>query len=128
MSIIAAFTPDQHGRAAVTHAAAEARGTRERLVVLNLTSGQSLVDRGFADESDIASLTETLRSDGVDVDVRHDVVPDVADAILQAAETERARLIVVGVRRRTPVGKLIMGSVSQRVILEADCPVLAVKS
>jgi hypothetical protein len=38
------------------------------------------------------------------------------------------RVPVVGVRRRTPVGKLLLGSVAQRVILEAACPVLAVKS
>ena len=36
-------------------------------------------------------------------------------------------MIVVGVRHRTPVGKLLLGSVAQRVILDAPCPVLAVK-
>ncbi|MET1038318.1 MAG: universal stress protein, partial [Aeromicrobium sp.] len=38
-----------------------------------------------------------------------------------------ASLIVVGIRPRTPVGKLLLGSVAQRLILDAECPVLAVK-
>ena len=44
-----------------------------------------------------------------------------------AAEECAADVIVVGVRHRTPVGKLLLGSVAQRVILDAPCPVLAVK-
>jgi hypothetical protein len=53
---------------------------------------------------------------------------DAANEVLEAAEAHGAELIVIGLRRRTPVGKLIMGSTSQRILLEADCPVLAVKA
>ena len=37
-------------------------------------------------------------------------------------------LIVIGLRHRTAVGKLLMGSVAQRILLDARCPVLAVKA
>ncbi|WP_139979306.1 universal stress protein [Nocardioides litoris] len=125
MTIVVGYTPDTYGRAALQHAEAEARERGERLVVVNATSGQSLVDKRFAPESDMAEVEARLAD--LDHAVRHEVVPDVADAVLKVAAEEQARLVVVGVRRRTPVGKLLLGSVAQRVILEAACPVLAVK-
>jgi len=74
-----------------------------------------------------AALRDRLAAEGLDVVVRHDVVEDVADAVVATADEEQAALIVVGIRHRTPVGKLLLGSVAQRIILEAHCPVLAVK-
>ncbi|MEN8584045.1 universal stress protein [Burkholderia sp. RS01] len=53
---------------------------------------------------------------------------DAANEVLDAAEKYRAELIVIGLRKRTPVGKLIMGSTAQQILLEASCPVLAVKA
>ncbi len=52
---------------------------------------------------------------------------DAADAALEAAKAHDADLIVVGLRRRSPVGKLVLGSMSQDILLGADCDVLAVK-
>ncbi len=127
MTVVVGYSPDEYGRAAVDHAAEAARERGERLVLVNATTGHSLVDPGHAGDDDLTAVVDGLRSTGLDVDVRHDVVPDVADAVIAAAEEEQARLVVVGVRRRTPVGKLLLGSVAQRVILEATCPVLAVK-
>ena len=48
--------------------------------------------------------------------------------LIAAAEESDAEFIVIGLRRRTPVGKLILGSNAQRILLEATCPVLAVKA
>lgn len=50
-----------------------------------------------------------------------------ADAVLQAAGEHEAELIVIGIRRRSPVGKALLGSAAQDILLAADCPVLGVK-
>lgn len=50
-----------------------------------------------------------------------------SEDLLQAAHDEDIDLLVIGIRRRSPVGKLLLGSNAQDVILGAECPVLAVK-
>ena len=125
--VVAAYSADDYGRAAVEHGEVIARTAGARLVVVNATRGDSLVDARYAHEDEIAALRDRLVADGLDVEIRRDVVPDVAEAVLDAAEACSADVIVVGVRHRTPVGKLLLGSVAQRVILDAPCPVLAVK-
>jgi nucleotide-binding universal stress UspA family protein len=68
-----------------------------------------------------------LADSGLPHEVRQGVGGDVADQVLEVAAEVDARLIVVGLRRRTPAGKLLMGSVAQRILLGSTCPVLAVK-
>jgi nucleotide-binding universal stress UspA family protein len=53
---------------------------------------------------------------------------DTAEALLDLAEDVDASLLVIGSRRRTRVGKLLLGSVVQRVLLESEIPVLVVKA
>ncbi len=50
-----------------------------------------------------------------------------ADDIITFSEENNAELIVMGVRKRSPVGKLLFGSVAQRVILNTDIPVICIK-
>ncbi|WP_445257831.1 universal stress protein [Nocardioides aurantiacus] len=127
MSIVVAYTPDAYGQAALDHGAAEAVRRDTSLVVVNATKGDALVDPRYAHEDQIAAITTELQAAGLDVTVRHEVVPDVAQAVLEVARETDAALIVVGVRHRSPVGKALMGSVGQRILLDARCPVLAVK-
>ena len=51
----------------------------------------------------------------------------IAEELLKVADEAGATMIVIGMRHRTPVGKLLMGSVAQRVLLDSKVPVLAVK-
>ncbi|MHC8609850.1 universal stress protein (plasmid) [Paenarthrobacter ureafaciens] len=129
MSIVVGYVPTPEGSAALDRAIAEARKTGKTLVVINSSRGDAPVDRRYADEPQIASIEARLGKEGIDHVMLHPVRGhDAANEILEAADERRAEMIVIGLRRRTPVGKLIMGSTAQRILLEADCPVLAVKA
>ncbi|SKB08576.1 universal stress protein [Aeromicrobium choanae] len=127
MTIVVAYSPDRYGRAALAHGAAEATLRGEHLLVVNDTRGDALVDDRFAHEDEIAGVRDRLETLGLTAEVRQEVVRDVAEGVVKAATETGASLIVVGVRHRSPVGKALLGSVAQRVILDATCPVLSVK-
>lgn len=127
MSVIVAYAPDVYGRSALSHGAAEASRRGEKLIVINDTKGDAYVDARLAHEAEIDALRTQLARLDVESEVRQDMVRDIAEAVLQVSEEVAASLIVVGIRPRSPVGKLLLGSVAQRIILDATCPVLAVK-
>ncbi|AYY12279.1 universal stress protein [Actinobacteria bacterium YIM 96077] len=79
-------------------------------------------------EAQLDRAVRQLREEGVRAQTYLPSGPsDAADAILAAAEEHAASLIVVGLRRRSPVGKVFLGSTAQDVLLGADCAVLGVK-
>jgi nucleotide-binding universal stress UspA family protein len=127
VTIVVGWSPDQYGEAALARAVEEARLRSGRVVVVNATRGDALVDDRYADEEQLARLTSGLAESGLEVDVRRSMGADVGDQVLEVAGDVSADLVVIGLRRRTPVGKLLMGSVAQRILLGADCAVLAVK-
>jgi nucleotide-binding universal stress UspA family protein len=47
--------------------------------------------------------------------------------LVEFARDNNSDLLVVGVKRRSKVGKLLMGSTAQFVVLQAPCPVMTVK-
>ena len=116
MSIAVAVTDNAEGRAALEAAAAEAAALSVPLVVVDLTgSDDALVVPG-----------------GVEHETAVPDVPAGADEIEQVLQVLDDRpdvtRLVVGVRRRSPIGKAVLGSIAQRLILEASVPVLAVKA
>ena len=126
--VVVGLVPNPRGRAALEHGLREARLRGARLVVVNSSRGDALVDEDLLQGDALHRLHEELAASGVPVEVRQPVGRDVAEELADVVAETDAELLVIGVRRRTPVGKLLMGSAAQRVLLEVDCPVLAVKS
>ena len=125
--IVVAWAPNEYGAAALEAGLVEARRRGTSVVLVNGTKGDRLVDDRFASDGQLGSLEKQLVEAGVPHEVRQTMGDDIAEQVLSVAAEIGAELVVIGLRRRSPVGKLIMGSTSQRVLLGAHCPVLAVK-
>ncbi len=128
MSIVVAYIPTPRGTAALTAAVEEARRRGERLLVVNHSSGRPGISRKVATEEQLEALRVDLESQGLEVETVRTVGLDPAERILAVTVNADASLLVIGMRRRTPVGKLLIGSVAQRILLDAECPVMTVKS
>ncbi len=117
MSILVAVTDSKEGQAALRAALHEAQSLHTDLVVLNLTLGA------------LALPEPAEGSSARVVDRQGPGDRDPVEAVLDELQADPAiDRLVIGVRRRTPVGKALLGSVSQRLLLEVDVPILAVKT
>lgn len=129
MTIIVGYIPTPEGLAAVDRAIERARQDGSRLVLVNTGHLGNNAHPHYASEQDLDALVTRLRELGVEHEVRQQGgATNAAEEILGAATEVNADLIVIGLRRRSPVGKLVTGSTAQAVLLGAQCDVLAVKA
>jgi len=131
VAVVVGYVPTKEGRAALRRAAEECLLRRTRLIVINSNRGGKDLDAEEATRFDeeLRGVQAQLDDVGVDHEVRQLVRGnEPAEDLIAAAEEVEADFIVIGLRRRTPVGKLILGSNAQRILLDAPCPVLAVKA
>ena len=129
MTIVVGYIPSPEGEAALTAAIDEATRRNEPVRVLNVGQDDASRDDRFLDDVRVNRLRERFRAAGVPIEIQQLVRgKEPAEEIVATAEELDASLIVIGLRRRTPTGKLLFGSQAQRILLDAQCPVLAVKS
>ena len=130
-TVVVGYVPKPEGAAALTTAIQEAKLRGATLVVVNSHRGGPGFDQEAASkvESHMEDVRRQLDESGLSSDVRQLVRGfEPSEDLIKVAQDADAELIVIGLRRRTPVGKLILGSNAQRVLLDAHCPVLAVKA
>jgi nucleotide-binding universal stress UspA family protein len=129
MTIVVGYVPTPEGEAALSAAVTEAQRREEPLHVVNSSRGDALTDSRFASENALDKLRARLDQAGVVYEIDQPVRGhEASEEVVEAADRVKASLLVIGLRRRTVTGKLITGSQAQRILLDANCPVLAVKA
>ncbi len=130
MSIVVGYIPTNEGRAALRNAAAEAERRQARLIVVNSNKAGYTWDEGDDRlQADFETIKTKLNAAGIEHEMRMlETGKEPAEDLVAVAREEAADVIVIGLRRRSAVGKLLLGSNAQKIFLEADCPVLAVKA
>ena len=128
MTVVVGFTPTAAGRAALLAAAEEAAHRQMPVVVVNSSRGDALSDPGFAQPADLDWVRSTLTDAGVSFTVRQEVRGRTSEEVLDVLNELNARLCVIGIRRRSAVGKMLLGSNAFRILMHTPCPVLAIKA
>jgi nucleotide-binding universal stress UspA family protein len=128
MTIVIGYVPSAVGEAALEAGLAEAAARGDDVVILNSPRRRSTVDGELIDSAAADELVARATALGVTARVdQSDHGDDIVETFRSVAQAASARLVVIGMRRRTPVGKLVTGSDAQRLLLDLDVPILAVK-
>ncbi|HEY5981072.1 MAG TPA: universal stress protein [Microlunatus sp.] len=128
MTIVVGFSATAPGRAALTTAVTEAQLRRQPLLVINSSRGDAYADPSYAHQADWDWVQATLDEAEVEFTVRQEMRgKDPSEEIIEVCQEVGATLCVIGLRRRSQVGKMLLGSNAHRILMESPCPVLSVR-
>jgi nucleotide-binding universal stress UspA family protein len=130
MTVVVGYVPDATGLLAIREAAKQAQWRDTELVVVNVVDAAGYIRPTAADEQTLDAVSAQLAEAGARFSLRQVEQPKerVSDELLRVAAEEKAELIVLGLRRRSPIMKAVLGSTAQRVLGDATCPVLLVRA
>jgi nucleotide-binding universal stress UspA family protein len=130
MKILVGYENSNVANQALEVAIKHARAFNAQLIVVTSMKGGPEVPRKTFDiaEKTLERAKSAVKKEGVACDTRLSVqgLPPGED-LVEIAEKYDVEEIVIGVKRRSKVGKMIFGSNAQYIILKAPCPVVAVK-
>lgn len=129
MTILVAYIPRAEGQAALEKGIELAKERNEFLIVVNATPGGSGDDPSRADAQDVERVELLLSVSGIKAEFKQFVRgKNAVEELEDLVATSNASMLVIGLRRRTAVGKLLMGSMAQEILMQISCPILAVKA
>lgn len=129
MTILVAYVPRPEGQAALEKGIEIAKERNEFLVVVNATPGGTGEDPSRADAQDVERVELLLSVSGIKSEFKQFVRGrNAVEELEDLVAAQNASMLVIGLRKRTAVGKLIMGSMAQEILMTISCPILAVKA
>ena len=131
MKIVVGYLMSPAGEAALDAAVEEARLHHAELLVMHSSKGgaaETLEESELVRKAQEA-IERRLTDEGVSFEFHYYVQGnEPADDILQVAAEQSADLIVIGLRRRSLTGKMLLGSNAHDILMQAPCPVLSVRA
>ncbi len=129
MTILVAYVPRPEGQAALDKGIEIATRNQEDLMVVNATPGGTKNEPSMADVQDVERVEKLLAGSGINATFKQFVRGKSAiEEIQDMVDSLPVSLVIIGLRKRSPVGKLLLGSVAQDILLTVSCPVMAVKA
>ncbi|MCK9284076.1 MAG: universal stress protein [Rhodocyclaceae bacterium] len=128
MTILVAYVPRPEGQAALDKGIEMARLFNQDLVVVNASAATG-DNESIAAEAEVKRIESQLAASGVKAEFMQFARGNTpVEEIETLVKSRHATMLIIGLRKRSPVGKLFLGSVAQDILLSVSCPVLAVKA
>lgn len=129
MTILLAYVSRPEGRAALEKAIEISKERHEPMLIVNAGPGGQHEDAALVPAFEVEQIEAELAALGIQAEFKQFVRGNNAvDEINAIVEAENISLLVIGLRKRTAVGKLLLGSVAQDLLMTVPCPVLCVKA
>ncbi len=128
MTILVAYVPRPEGRAALDKGIEIAKRRQEPVLIVNASPGGQQEDASLVPGFEVEQIEAQLAAQGIQGEFKQFVRgKNAVEEINDLVETRDISVLIIGLRKRTAVGKLLLGSVAQELLMTVPCPVLCVK-